>query len=187
MAWRTIIKKLNPRHILPTITILCFKQDVLSKNWKLTVYFPPYQIWCATRKSLSGHFIYTQLSYLTTHYTCTLCRRHCCTLQSLEKPVGSTSHPTFSTCNRKMVCQLAISVNPNKWTLVQFTYLRNTYRVHINFNDVRVPTVSSVKYLRVILDSKLTRYLYIRNTIHKTWQRFYELRYLLGLQSKTPT
>jgi hypothetical protein len=79
-----------------------------------------------------------------------------------------------------------VSVNPTKSTLVQFTYLRNTNPVHIYMNNVRVPTASSVKYLGLTLDSKLTWDLHIRNIVQKARQQFYKLRHILHRQSKTP-
>jgi hypothetical protein len=66
-----------------------------------------------------------------------------------------------------------VSVNPTKSKLVQFTYLRNTDPVRININGVRVPTASSVKYLGLTLDTKLTWGIHIKNTVQKARQRFY--------------
>jgi hypothetical protein len=72
-----------------------------------------------------------------------------------------------------------ISVNPTKSKLVQFTYLRNTDPVHMNINDVRVPTASSVEYLGLTLDTKLTWDINIKNKVQKARQRFCELSQLL--------
>jgi Reverse transcriptase (RNA-dependent DNA polymerase)/Endonuclease-reverse transcriptase len=81
--------------------------------------------------------------------------------------------------------QWRVAVNPNKSSLVQFTYLRNVDHYPITYKGVPIPYDTSVKYLGLTLDTKLTWAPHIKNTIQKVRTRFYILKHILQ-HSNTP-
>ena len=74
-------------------------------------------------------------------------------------------------------------MNPNKSTLITFTYLRNGIAGPIMLNGQPVPQNTEVKYLGIILDSRLTWRQHITNILQRPRHRLQLLKFLINENS----
>ena len=118
--------------LLPSNTILPFKQDELCPNWKLSVLGPLLYILFTRDFPTSPQ---STLEYFADFFD-ELCKASTTQLATLH-----IQHLTHASVNWSV---------PNKSTVVRFANLRNclhTDQVHINVTGVQVATTSLVKYL----------------------------------------
>ncbi|PSN29591.1 putative RNA-directed DNA polymerase from transposon X-element, partial [Blattella germanica] len=78
------------------------------------------------------------------------------------------------------------SMNPNKSTLITFTYLRNGISGPILLNGQPVPLNTEVKYLGIILDSRPTWRQHITNILQRLRHRLQLLKFLINANSSLP-
>lgn len=79
-----------------------------------------------------------------------------------------------------------VKMNPNKSKLVVFTYNLKIYQHTIRLHGMDVPRVDSVKYLGLILDSKLTWQSHINGLVQKIRNRIHQIKYLIQGSSPLP-
>ncbi|PSN47610.1 hypothetical protein C0J52_04553, partial [Blattella germanica] len=78
------------------------------------------------------------------------------------------------------------SMNPNKSSLIKFTYLWNGITGAIVLNGQLVPQNTEVKYLGIILDSRLTWRQHITNILQRLRLRLQLLKFFINENSSLP-
>ena len=79
-----------------------------------------------------------------------------------------------------------ISMNSTKSSLVTFTYLRNVTVPPIRLNGIAIPNSDRVRYLGLILDSRLTWAHHIQSLVSRCRNRIHQLKPLMKDQSPLP-
>lgn len=97
----------------------------------------------------------------------------------------TATHSMQNICNNihSWCCQWRVMINPLKSQLVKFTYKTNITTYQINIGGIQIPEVQSVKYLGLILDSRLTWKNHITNIVQKIRFRIHQLKHLLSITS----
>ncbi|CAB0004002.1 unnamed protein product, partial [Nesidiocoris tenuis] len=73
-----------------------------------------------------------------------------------------------------------VRVNPTKSAVVRFTYLRNVTNETVQLQGAPVPMSTSVRYLGLHLDQRLTWNVHISQTVNRMRQRVRALKHLLS-------